>query len=88
MLSASGGAEDGAPDRAVRRLHRAGEPAHRARPLPQGAAARRRQTVGRLDSRFTATDVDAAGETEEFDPSNTALQGAYTALFSDYVRTS
>ena len=46
----------------------------------------RRQTVGRLDSRFTATDVDAAGETEEFDPSNTALQGAYTALFSDYVK--
>jgi carboxypeptidase C (cathepsin A) len=46
----------------------------------------RRQTVGRLDSRFTATDLDAAGEAEEFDPSNTALQGAYTALFSDYVK--
>ena len=51
-------------------------------------------TPGRLrtasychDSRFTATDVDAAGETEEFDPSNTALQGAYTALFSDYVKS-
>jgi len=45
-----------------------------------------RLVVGRLDTRYTATDVDAAGEQEEFDPSNTALQGAYTAMFSDYVR--
>jgi carboxypeptidase C (cathepsin A) len=45
-----------------------------------------RLNVGRLDSRFTATDVDAAGDTGEFDPANTALQGAYTALFSDYVK--
>ena len=42
--------------------------------------------VGRLDGRFTGLDSDAAGERQEFDPSNTALQGAYTALFSDYVR--
>ena len=46
----------------------------------------RRLTVGRLDGRFTDVDADAAGETQEFDPSNTALQGAYTALFNDYVR--
>ncbi|HXH05827.1 MAG TPA: hypothetical protein VNI83_04480, partial [Vicinamibacterales bacterium] len=46
----------------------------------------RRLTVGRLDSRFTAVDLDAAGEEQEFDPSNTALQGAYTAVFADYVR--
>jgi carboxypeptidase C (cathepsin A) len=46
----------------------------------------RRLVVGRLDSRYTATDVDAAGEAPEFDASNTALQGAYTAMFSDYVR--
>jgi carboxypeptidase C (cathepsin A) len=45
-----------------------------------------RLMVGRLDSRFTALDADAAGEQQEFDPSNTALQGAYTALFQDYVR--
>lgn len=45
-----------------------------------------RLTLGRLDSRYTALDRDAAGETSEFDPSNTALQGAYTAIFSDYVR--
>jgi len=46
----------------------------------------KRLSIGRLDSRFTTTDLDAAGEREEFDPSNTALQGAYTALFSDYVK--
>jgi carboxypeptidase C (cathepsin A) len=45
-----------------------------------------RLMVGRLDSRFTGVDLDAAGEQQDFDPSNTALQGAYTALFSDYVR--
>jgi carboxypeptidase C (cathepsin A) len=46
----------------------------------------RRLVVGRLDGRFTAFDADAAGETQEFDPSNTALQGPYTAMFGDYVR--
>lgn len=46
----------------------------------------KRLTVGRLDSRFTGVDIDAAGETNEYDPSNTALQGAYTALFNDYIR--
>jgi carboxypeptidase C (cathepsin A) len=46
----------------------------------------RRLVVGRLDGRFTALDADAAGETQEFDPSNTALQGPYTAMFGDYVR--
>ena len=46
----------------------------------------KRLMVGRLDGRFTAVDADAAGERQEFDPSNTALQGAYTATFMDYVR--
>jgi carboxypeptidase C (cathepsin A) len=46
----------------------------------------KRLVVGRLDTRYTASDLDAAGEQEEFDPSNTALQGAYTATFMDYVR--
>lgn len=45
-----------------------------------------RLMVGRLDSRYTGVDLDSAGESQEFDPSNTALQGAYTALFQDYVR--
>jgi len=46
----------------------------------------RRLVVGRLDGRFTALDADAAGERQEFDPSNSALQGAYVALFQDYVK--
>jgi carboxypeptidase C (cathepsin A) len=45
-----------------------------------------RLMTGRLDGRFTGIDADAAGERQEFDPSNTALQGAYTALFNDYIR--
>jgi carboxypeptidase C (cathepsin A) len=46
----------------------------------------RRLVVGRLDSRFTSVEGDAAGERDEFDLSNTALQGPYTAMFQDYVR--
>jgi carboxypeptidase C (cathepsin A) len=46
----------------------------------------RRLAVGRLDSRFTNVDLDAAGEVPEFDPSNTALAGPYVAAFSEYVR--
>jgi carboxypeptidase C (cathepsin A) len=46
----------------------------------------RRLMVGRLDGRFTALDLDAAGERQEFDPSNTALAGPYVAMFQDYVR--
>lgn len=45
-----------------------------------------RLSIGRLDGRFTSLDLDAAGERQEFDPSNQALQGPYTALFQDYVR--
>lgn len=46
----------------------------------------KRLSIGRLDGRFVGVDKDAAGESQEFDPSNTALQGAYTALFLDYAR--
>ncbi len=45
-----------------------------------------RRTVGRLDSRFTGIDLDAAGERPEFDPSMAAISGEYTAAFNDYVR--
>jgi carboxypeptidase C (cathepsin A) len=45
-----------------------------------------RRTVGRLDSRYSGIDRDAAGEHFEFDPSYAAIQGAYTACFNDYVR--
>jgi carboxypeptidase C (cathepsin A) len=46
-----------------------------------------RCTTGRLDSRFTGIDRDAAGETWEHDPSMTAIMGPYTATLNDYVRT-
>jgi carboxypeptidase C (cathepsin A) len=46
----------------------------------------KRLTIGRLDGRFTSLDLDAAGERQEFDPSNQALQGPYTATFQDYLR--
>jgi carboxypeptidase C (cathepsin A) len=46
----------------------------------------RRRTVGRLDSRFTGYGPDAAGETNETDPSYDAIQGPYTATLNDYVR--
>jgi carboxypeptidase C (cathepsin A) len=48
----------------------------------------KRLMVGRLDGRFTGLDADAAGERQEFDPSNTALSGAYVATFQDYVKSS
>jgi carboxypeptidase C (cathepsin A) len=43
-------------------------------------------TVGRLDSRFTARDRDAAGEEFEFDPSFAQIYGPYAAAMNDYVR--
>jgi carboxypeptidase C (cathepsin A) len=46
----------------------------------------KRLVVGRLDSRFTTLDADAAGERQEFDPSNTALSGPYVATFQHYVK--
>lgn len=45
-----------------------------------------RRTVGRLDSRFTGIDRDAAGTGTEFDPSMTAIRPPYTSVFNDYVR--
>jgi carboxypeptidase C (cathepsin A) len=46
-----------------------------------------RRTVGRLDTRFTGIDRDAAGEKWEFDPSMAAIVGPYTATLNDYVRS-
>jgi carboxypeptidase C (cathepsin A) len=46
----------------------------------------RRLTTGRLDSRFTGSDRDAAGSGTEFDPSMTAIRPPYTSVFNDYVR--
>ena len=45
-----------------------------------------RRTTGRLDSRFTGIDRDAASDNPDFDPSMTAIRPPYTAAFNDYVR--
>jgi carboxypeptidase C (cathepsin A) len=45
----------------------------------------RRLTLGRYDARFTGIDVDAAGETPEYDPSDTGITGAFVAAFHDYL---
>lgn len=45
-----------------------------------------RRTIGRLDSRFTGIDRDAAGEHHEYDPSYAIIQGAYAGTLNDYIR--
>jgi carboxypeptidase C (cathepsin A) len=45
-----------------------------------------RRTVGRLDSRFTGADRDAAGETITYDPSSAATYGPYAGTLNAYVR--
>jgi carboxypeptidase C (cathepsin A) len=44
-----------------------------------------RLTVGRLDSRFTGIDLDAAGERYEYDPSYAEILGPYSGALKDYV---
>ena len=44
-------------------------------------------TVGRLDSRYTGTDYDNAGEQPDNDPSFYGIDGAYTAAINSYVRS-
>ncbi|HEU4388887.1 MAG TPA: peptidase S10 [Blastocatellia bacterium] len=46
----------------------------------------KRQTVGRIDSRFLGVDADAAGERYEYDSSLASYDGAFVATFQDYVR--
>ena len=46
----------------------------------------RRQTIGRIDARFLGMDSDAAGERYEYDSSLASYDGAYVAMFQDYVR--
>jgi carboxypeptidase C (cathepsin A) len=45
------------------------------------------RTVGRLDTRYTGFDRDAAGEEFEFDPAMVEILGAYSAAMNDYVRS-
>ncbi|MBE7218153.1 MAG: peptidase S10 [Caulobacteraceae bacterium] len=44
-----------------------------------------RRTLGRYDARFTGIDVSAAGDSEEFDPSDTGITGAFVSTFHDYL---
>jgi carboxypeptidase C (cathepsin A) len=44
-----------------------------------------RLTLGRYDARFTGEDVDAAGETPEYDSSDTGITGAFVAAFHHYL---
>ena len=45
-----------------------------------------RRTLGRIDSRFTGADRDAAGETMSYDPSMAATYGPYAGALNAYVR--
>ena len=44
------------------------------------------QTVGRLDSRYTGSDRDDAGERFEYDPSMAVVTGYYVSLLNDYLQ--
>jgi len=46
----------------------------------------KRLTTGRLDSRFTGMEQDAAGERPDYDPSEASYEGAFVATFHDYIR--
>jgi carboxypeptidase C (cathepsin A) len=59
--------------------------------IPMGRFAKqllreRSRTIGRYDSRFTGVDADDAGETSEYDPSEAAIFGPFTATINDYLR--
>jgi carboxypeptidase C (cathepsin A) len=44
-----------------------------------------RLTLGRYDDRFTGVDTDAAGESPEYDPSDTGITGAFVSAFHHYL---
>ena len=44
-----------------------------------------RAILGRYDARFEGTDVDAAGETPGYDPSDTGIEGAFISALHDYL---
>jgi len=46
----------------------------------------RKLTVGRLDTRYTGVDLDAAGEEPDNDPAFYGIDGGYTAAFNAYAR--
>jgi len=44
------------------------------------------RTLGRYDARFMGWNPDNAGETPEYDPSDTGISGAYVGAFHDYIQ--
>ncbi len=44
------------------------------------------KTVGRIDGRYTGSDYDDAGESYEYDPSETAFTGPFVMAINDYIR--
>ncbi len=46
----------------------------------------KRETVGRIDSRFLGIDEDAAGMSADYDASLASYDGSFVAVFQDYVR--
>jgi carboxypeptidase C (cathepsin A) len=44
-----------------------------------------RVILGRYDARFEGSDIDAAGETPGYDPSDTGIEGAYVTALHDYL---
>ncbi|HEY2661207.1 MAG TPA: peptidase S10 [Caulobacteraceae bacterium] len=44
-----------------------------------------RQTIGRYDSRYMGVDADAAGSSPDYDPSDTAVSGAFVSSFNNYI---
>ena len=45
-----------------------------------------RRTVGRLDTRFTGIDADAAGESAEYDPAYAVIQAPFSAAVNAHLR--
>jgi carboxypeptidase C (cathepsin A) len=44
-----------------------------------------RRTLGRYDARFEGIDPQAIGANPDYDPSDTGIEGAFTAAFHDYL---
>ncbi len=44
-----------------------------------------RRTIGRFDARFEGVDDDAAGETPDYDASDTGISGAFITAFHNYI---
>lgn len=44
-------------------------------------------TIGRLDARFEGTDRDGTADAVEYDPSYAAIQGPFSAVVNDYLRS-